>query len=198
MAKTKKMMHPEYHGTFNGYSNYGCRCDLCKLAGRETNKIQKAKRIARPKDGTEWYHGTVNGYRNWGCRCEPCHEAFKIDQRKVAARNRKRQGFLTREEKRQVQLDIQNKVTLSDSHGTELGIQMGCKCKLCTNKKASMKKIVRLNTPKTGLEPWHGTQVGYQSWGCRCERCYKANSHYRKIQYANGGNGAHKYRHKDK
>ena len=198
MSKTKKMMRPEYHGTVNGYSNYGCRCDLCKRAGSQSNKLQKSRRIAIPKDGTEWYHGTHNGYHNWGCRCEPCHQAFKIEQRQAAVRYRKRQGFLTREEKRQIQLDIQDKVTLCNSHGTELGIQMGCRCKTCTSKKSYMRVLARHNTPKTGLEPWHGTISGYTNYGCRCERCYKANSHYRKLQYANGGNGAHKYKRKDK
>jgi hypothetical protein len=34
------------HGTRNGYSNYGCRCDLCKEAHRKSAADRRAIRLA--------------------------------------------------------------------------------------------------------------------------------------------------------
>lgn len=58
------------HGTPNGYSYYGCRCDQCKKA-HNTRKTEWRNK----KNPSEAPHGTLNGYVNYGCRCDPCKEA---------------------------------------------------------------------------------------------------------------------------
>lgn len=66
---------PEWHGTYNGYTNYQCRCELCKDAGARLNKEQKRLRVTRGLADNDPRHGTYNGYSNWRCRCEPCRRA---------------------------------------------------------------------------------------------------------------------------
>ena len=60
------------HGN-NGYSNYGCRCAICREArrvyqGRYRDRLAAIDPIAIP-------HGTTNAYDNFRCRCEECCEA---------------------------------------------------------------------------------------------------------------------------
>jgi hypothetical protein len=75
------------HGT-NGYTNYKCRCEVCKTAASKREAGVRARRIARAKEHPEIIpHGTANGYHNYGCRCVPCtgaHAAAK--QKEKAAR----------------------------------------------------------------------------------------------------------------
>lgn len=62
------------HGTANGYTNQGCRCDLCRAANVELNKRQRAKREGSlaPDDPR---HGKPSTYSNYRCRCELCRAA---------------------------------------------------------------------------------------------------------------------------
>lgn len=187
-ARSYGIMDPKWHGTMNGYGNWKCRCDACKGAAKEANAKARAERIAKPKTGNEHYHGSYNGYQNYGCRCEPCHEAFKIRQRKDAMITRRRKGLPSRQDIKQKKLELQWEISKHCDHGTKQAVQMGCRCIKCAAKIEEMARLVRYNTLPTGDEIWHGTIKGYQFHGCRCENCYKANSHYRKIQYLNGGN----------
>lgn len=61
------------HGTFNAYSNHGCRCAKCKAANAEQVAADRKRRAEEPVP--DHVHGTENGYRNYGCRCEPCKAA---------------------------------------------------------------------------------------------------------------------------
>jgi hypothetical protein len=187
-ATSYGIMDPKWHGTMNGYSNWKCRCDACKKIAKEYQAIAKAERFARPKTGKEKWHGTYSGYQNWGCRCEPCHEAFKVRAREDAAKIRRKKGLPTRQDLKIRKLNVVWEVTKHCDHGTKQAVQMGCRCDKCSNKITEMQRLVRWNTLPTGNEEWHGTIRGYQFWGCRCKNCYQANSHYRKIQYLNGGN----------
>jgi len=61
------------HGTVNGYSNLGCRCDDCKSAWRVQTRQQREAR--RHKPIPDRVHGTAGGYDNWFCRCDACRAA---------------------------------------------------------------------------------------------------------------------------
>lgn len=69
--------HPEaiperVHGSYNGYSHYGCRCDLC----REANRLHGINyRASATKEIPEEAHGTDYGYSHYGCRCSRCRQA---------------------------------------------------------------------------------------------------------------------------
>lgn len=82
------------HGTWNAYSNLGCRCDRCRQAASEYNRERRRRGLARdrcacgaPKDSRasscracwlgrprEIPHATETGYKS-GCRCLPCRAA---------------------------------------------------------------------------------------------------------------------------
>ena len=57
------------HGTTNGYSNLGCRCDEC----REANRLGHAKYMAqvRAEGRILGEHGSRLAYDS-GCRCDKC------------------------------------------------------------------------------------------------------------------------------
>lgn len=61
------------HGQ-NGYTNYGCRCGVCRDAQAAYHRAWKAKArgTLAPDDSR---HGTPNGYANYSCRCLRCTEA---------------------------------------------------------------------------------------------------------------------------
>lgn len=55
------------HGTANGYTNLGCRCEACRKAGAEANRQQKRKRLKVTAAGLmppSVIHGE-NAYTNW-------------------------------------------------------------------------------------------------------------------------------------
>lgn len=76
------------HGTANGYTNYRCRCDICRQAANARNNaaakkasMSKARRRGCPPDK----HGTTSGYAYYACRCELCraNQAAKWQARKA-------------------------------------------------------------------------------------------------------------------
>lgn len=69
------------HGTTNGYSHLGCRCDDCRAA---SNAYRLARRGAGMK-ADDPRHGTTNGYNNNGCRCDACRAAWAVEQAAHAA-----------------------------------------------------------------------------------------------------------------
>jgi len=63
------------HGTVNGYTNYGCRCERCSEANSDyQNPKAKARREAGLEEGDP-RHGSDNGYTNYNCRCDLCVRA---------------------------------------------------------------------------------------------------------------------------
>ena len=80
--------HPEAkHGTANGYTSYGCRCDACRAAmnsyqssekrTQQRQEHRKARFINAEGDleHPNAKHGTLNAYQHWGCRCRACRAA---------------------------------------------------------------------------------------------------------------------------
>lgn len=65
------------HGR-NGYSTYGCRCDICKAVGAAQKRAWGARVRAEIRAGLREVpsHGTA-GYNSYGCRCEVCRAAYK-------------------------------------------------------------------------------------------------------------------------
>lgn len=78
---------PVVHGQ-SRYQQYGCRCEVCVTAYRETMKRAKADRMARLDEAP---HGTETAYLNWGCRCEPCKDAGSL--RNQRGRIRRKAGL---------------------------------------------------------------------------------------------------------
>lgn len=93
------------HGTFNGYSNLGCRCERCRVAGRVYQRgrrkpcasgcgalVYPNRTHCRPCKAAlrtfplEKIHGTELGYKR-GCRCEPCRVASASARRMRRAAN---------------------------------------------------------------------------------------------------------------
>lgn len=58
------------HG-LNGYSNYRCRCEICRKSNAD---YQRAWR-RRDREIPEHVHGTQSGYTNYMCRCRRCRKA---------------------------------------------------------------------------------------------------------------------------
>ena len=74
------------HGTWDGYSNRGCRCDRCKAAAT-AKQLEYMHRTGRSKPMAQHLaeiharaeakpHGTETKY-SYGCRCEECRDAAK-------------------------------------------------------------------------------------------------------------------------
>jgi len=60
------------HGTDQGYSYYGCRCDRCREAHRESHR--------RWRTGAEIRSHGIGGYEK-GCRCQVCkHQKRKLNE----------------------------------------------------------------------------------------------------------------------
>jgi hypothetical protein len=69
------------HGTDNGYSNYGCRCDLCKAARAAA---RKGRQGAVPENAV---HGKRSTYQACGCRCDLCRAAERAyNQKRIEAK----------------------------------------------------------------------------------------------------------------
>lgn len=81
------------HGTANGYTNYGCRCDECRVAHNEYYKKMakgpcpgcggtlsnrhRYKLCAACRDAAtaRSEHGTEGRYIGYHCRCDDCRRA---------------------------------------------------------------------------------------------------------------------------
>ena len=87
------MTDDKWHGTCDGYSNHGCRCDGCRDANAQYNwhiRTVRAERIL--KDPSLAEHGNVNTYYNWGCRCADCRRARRDAERRLRQRKKSRTG----------------------------------------------------------------------------------------------------------
>lgn len=134
------------HGTVNEYSNYGCRCDLCREAQHQANVLKmrghcprcgspawnvtrgqdehvcsNCRREIQFKQRKPLVHGTPYAYRQ-GCRCEPCRLESNAD------RNRRRKEQAARG-------DIQ--------HGGTTGYSLGCRCDACKEANTVYRRKIR-------------------------------------------------------
>ena len=58
------------------YTDYGCRCEVCRAANAERHRQLRARRAThRPETNLALEHGTKSTYVNHGCQCESCVEA---------------------------------------------------------------------------------------------------------------------------
>lgn len=78
------------HGTANGYSNLGCRCDKCRAAGTSGQRAWRAERARRGLPEGDPRHGKATTYANWDCRCQACTKAWAEYRR--ARRSRRAAG----------------------------------------------------------------------------------------------------------
>lgn len=76
------------HG-LNGYTNLGCRCDICRAANVAYNLRRRKERQEAMARGLlpNVAHGTESTYFNYKCRCEECRRAHATAcRRRRAAR----------------------------------------------------------------------------------------------------------------
>lgn len=65
------------------YTNYRCRCSICKAAHTASVKARRTVRAAMIAAGTaDVEHGQNSTYLNWSCRCEPCRTAHADARRR--------------------------------------------------------------------------------------------------------------------
>lgn len=62
------------HGTYNGYSNHGCRCGPCRTANTANSKRRRTSGALTEDDPR---HGQPWTYWNYGCKCDPCLKAVR-------------------------------------------------------------------------------------------------------------------------
>lgn len=65
------------HGTTNGYFNYGCRCEPCRIAGNKSTRDTRQFRKTVVLPPSDRRHGTTHGYVEWSCRCARCKRAYR-------------------------------------------------------------------------------------------------------------------------
>lgn len=102
------------HGTTWTYRKYGCRCELCSTAKKQTNatrkydaaaKQRRALRAAKGLPAGDNRHGTNNGYRNLGCRCVQCVAAnTKYERERYAKYPKRRQLMLEAQSRRRARI----------------------------------------------------------------------------------------------
>lgn len=74
------------HGE-SGYSNSGCRCDVCRAAHAVAGRDAREQRAARLAAGlVSPPHGRVTTYYNYKCRCDECKAAKAAAERELRAR----------------------------------------------------------------------------------------------------------------
>lgn len=70
------------HGS-NGYTNLGCKCDICRAANVQNTKRGRERR-RKTIDPNDPRHGDENFYFNYRCSCDLCKAAHA-----AAARERR-------------------------------------------------------------------------------------------------------------
>lgn len=69
----------------SAYSNWGCRCEVCRESEAARRRALVARRRTRANIPPE-LHGLYTTYNNWLCRCTPCRAAWAAYRRDL--RNR--------------------------------------------------------------------------------------------------------------
>lgn len=83
-----------WHGTINGYSNYGCRCILCTEANNVAVRSWRSRRGRMAVHGPRFpytrkpRHGTRSEYVHYRCRCDDCRQAERDYRRSYRAARR--------------------------------------------------------------------------------------------------------------
>lgn len=69
------------HGTTSTYTNYGCRCDDCRVAWSAYMRTASKRRHERGLEPGDPRHGKASSYSNYRCRCGACRDAWAAYQR---------------------------------------------------------------------------------------------------------------------
>jgi hypothetical protein len=73
------------HGTTNGYSNWKCKCPLCRRAWADYVAVRARERRREAMGNyNSSVHGQLRTY-NKGCLCGRCQEAFEQRQQDIKA-----------------------------------------------------------------------------------------------------------------
>ena len=154
------------HGTNEGYSAGGCRCDDCSEAHSNYQKEYLGRiKETLESDPDHELHGTYTGYAT-GCRCDKCSSK---------ATSYRSEGLAA------IQADPDHPF-----HGTYTGYaSFGCRCGDCKQAGKIQRKKVRselLTILQADPEhPKHGTELG-RAAGCKCPLCKsyadKVNAEY--------------------
>ena len=119
------------HGTITGYYTDHCRCDSCRTAAREYQRLRRAGARQKRTVG----HGTTSGYVS-GCRdnCPntdyTCRDAMRDYQREYKRRKREQAGVQS--SRGFSDADLKPAVTIPEAqHGTPTGYVKGCRCEDC-------------------------------------------------------------------
>ena len=69
------------HGTVTTYTSYSCRCDDCRQAWSQYQKLRRAARTTEGLAPSDPRHGKYTTYINYGCRCDACVAANAVYQK---------------------------------------------------------------------------------------------------------------------
>lgn len=123
------------------YVHYGCRCDGCRAANTEEQKLQDAKRREASKNdhpaGKPYSEST---YRNWGCRCDQCRAAHSDSCKPYSLAWRRRQGMRPQAELRTLPRDSRCPLGIGNYSGYS---NLGCRCEFCRAAQNAYKREYR-------------------------------------------------------
>lgn len=160
------------HGTITAYNKDRCRCEPCRDANREHNRLyrKRARKRGVPDDAE---HGFARVYKFFGCRCWKCATAQWVTNTIMADKHRDR--------RRAERAERQQRLAAARSdaeHGT-IGTYdtLECRCERCVKthdlRRAAARRELAERDPS--VVP-HGTKQGYEYWFCRCDACTAANA----------------------
>lgn len=156
------------HGTSNGYTSYGCRCDPCREARSRAKKDYPSRRIHKlaARHAAQWMKAHCP--REWSALVDAEWEKAGLERppawRQTLAPNH-------------------------PDHGAMAGYHAGCRCVSCkvaskqhnaerrAAKKVKVPRVLVSELMKNPDDPNHGTKLGY-SRGCRCAPCTNGNREY--------------------
>lgn len=164
------------HGTNHAYCTHKCRCEDCVAFKKAKDRRDRAARKAKVAAGNARVpHGTTTGYSKWSCRCDPCSEAHAEYMKTWRKENPEKTAEYARRWREAHASEIRE-YRPRNAGGGDHGITMyglGCRCDVCVNTKAEY--LAEWRARKTPEEIPHGTDNGYNNYGCKCSECKRAH-----------------------
>lgn len=173
LSRHKRHRHPEWepqHGEVTRFTQWGCRCELCRLAhakwSRERDRIKRAAPAACPDcdfrsspqsvmKHRSRVHGPVHGaestYTTGACRCAMCRQAHRRQQglrelrRGERATGAQRCSFCGEDGfiDLKVHLRTLHGVDTRPEHGTASRYAYGCRCEPCRSDASRRRTAMR-------------------------------------------------------